>query len=109
MYTTTVKLTSNREKLSTHLKYRSLLADELIGQFCSRKTFSPKKVIPSTKRKPTDVGRGRIILPGNNSRLKRWVITCPLLENIIAVGIEIIKKMSKDQKSTAMNVRLLFA
>jgi len=89
--------------------YRSLLADELIGQFCSRKTFGPKKVIPSTKRKPTYVGRGRIILPGNNSRLQNVVITCPLLENIIAVGLVALKKMSKDQKSTAMNVRLLFA
>ncbi|CAI6375669.1 unnamed protein product [Macrosiphum euphorbiae] len=70
MYTTTVKLTSNREKPLTHLMYRSLLADELIGQFCNRKAFLPKKVIPSTKRKPTDVGRGRIILAGNKSRLQ---------------------------------------
>lgn len=70
MYTTTVKLTSNREKPSTHLMYRSLLADELIGQFWSRKTVGPKKVIPSTKRKPIYVGRGSIVLPGNNSRLQ---------------------------------------
>ncbi|KAF0711469.1 piggyBac transposable element-derived protein 4-like, partial [Aphis craccivora] len=83
--------------------------DELIGQFCSRKTFGPKKVIPSTKRKPTYVGRGRIILPGNNSRLQNVVITCLLQENIIVVGLVALKNMSKDQKSTAMNVRLLFA
>jgi len=81
MYTTTVKLTSNRGKPLTHLMYRSLLADELIGQFCSR-TIADYKM---------------------------WVITYPLLENIIAVDYVVPKKMSKDQKSTAMNVRLLFA
>jgi len=46
------------------------LANELIGEFCSRKTVAPNKNIPSTKRKPKETGDGRVILPGNNSRLQ---------------------------------------
>lgn len=69
MYTTTAN--SNRIKPKTQLLFRSMLADELIGQFSSRKTVRPNKNIPSTKRKPKNTGDGRIILSGNNSRIQK--------------------------------------
>lgn len=69
MYTLTVKQNSNNVKPLSHLMFRSLLADELIGQFSNRKNVGPIS-IPSTKKKPKDIGEGRLILPGNNSRLQ---------------------------------------
>lgn len=81
MYTTTVKLNSNRDKPLSHLMFRSLLANELIGQFSSRKTVGPNKSTPSTKRKPKDIGDGRVILPGNNSRLQNVGCHMPIAGN----------------------------
>lgn len=68
MHTTGAKL--NKIRPLNQLLYRSTLANELIGQFSSRKTVVSNKNIPSTKRKPKETGDGRIILPGNNSRLQ---------------------------------------
>lgn len=109
MYITTVKLNSNRKKPLTHLMYRFSLADMLIGQCCSRKTFGPNRIIPSIKRKLQMSKRAVLYYQEIIADYKMWVITCPLLENIIAVGFAALKKMLKDQKSTAMNVRSLFA
>lgn len=98
MYTTTIKLNSNREKPLTHLMFRSILANELIGQFSSRKTYGPNKSIPSTKRKPNDVGEGRIIMSGNNSRLQNVGNHLPIAGNYNRCRLCSTKKNVKRSK-----------
>lgn len=70
LYTTQLKLDKDGVKPMSHLLYRSMLANELIAQFSSRKISGPSSHIPSTKKKAKISGDGRIILQGCTSRLQ---------------------------------------
>lgn len=91
MYTS-VKFNLIKIKPLNQLLFRSTLANQLIGQFSSRKTVVPNQNIPSTKRKPNDTGDGCDILPGNKSKLQNVGNHLPIDESIIVAGFVVQKK-----------------
>lgn len=106
MYTTSVKLNSNKIRPLNQLLFRSTLANELIGEFCSRKTVAPNKNIPSTKRKPNKTGDGRIILPGNNSRLQNVGNHLPIVGKYNRCRLCSTKKNVKRSKITCKECKV---